>query len=225
LLNQRMCCVRSASSALTTFLRHALPIPLRAINEVTYSTTVKHLSSGDVKSIRVALPNPLELTQISEFLDHETAKIDGLIAEQEKLLALLTEKRQATISHAVTRGLDPSVPMKDSGIAWLGEVPAHWSVFPIKWATKSNEQGWSPQCESHPVDSSNEWGVMKVGCVNGGVFAPAENKRLPPELEPMPSYALKRGDLLVSRANTRDLVGGAAVVPEDHPNLLLCDKL
>jgi len=225
LLNQRMCCVRSPSSALTTFLRHALPIPLRAINEVTYSTTVKHLSSGDVKSIRVALPNPFELTQISEFLDHETAKIDGLLAEQEKLLALLAEKRQATISHAVTRGLDPNVPMKDSGIAWLGEVPAHWSIFPIKWATSSIEQGWSPQCESHPVDSPDEWGVMKVGCVNGGIFDPAENKKLPAELEPVPAYALKRGDLLVSRANTRDLVGSAAVVPEDHPNLLLCDKL
>src|SRR5690606_19117324 len=57
-----------------------------------------------------------------------TAKIDALIAEQEKLLALLAEKRQATISHAVTRGLDTYVPMKDSGIPWLGEVPAHWEV-------------------------------------------------------------------------------------------------
>lgn len=132
LLNQRMCCVRSPSSTLTTFIRHALPIPLKAINEVTYATTVKHLSSGDVKSIRIALPDPSELAQISRFLDRETARIDALIAEQETLLALLAEKRQATISHAVTRGLDPNVPMKDSGIAWLKEVPAHWEVRPLK---------------------------------------------------------------------------------------------
>jgi len=187
--------------------------------------TVESIEHAYLAETVVPLPSREEQAQITTFLGRETARIDALIAEQEKLLALLVEKRQATISHAVTRGLDPNVPMKDSGIAWLGEVPAHWSIFPIKWATSSIEQGWSPQCESHPVDSPDEWGVMKVGCVNGGIFDPAENKKLPAELEPVPAYALKRGDLLVSRANTRDLVGSAAVVPEDHPNLLLCDKL
>lgn len=72
-----------------------------------------------------------EQAVIAAFLDHETAKIDALIAEQEKLIALLAEKRQATISHAVTRGLDPHAPMKDSGVAWLGEVPAHWEICSI----------------------------------------------------------------------------------------------
>ncbi len=69
-----------------------------------------------------------EQQAIAAFLDRETAKIDALVAEQENLIALLKEKRQAVISHAVTKGLDPSVPMKDSGIEWLGEVPAHWDV-------------------------------------------------------------------------------------------------
>ena len=80
----------------------------------------------DVKRLSILAPNPAEQVAIADFLDRETAKIDALIAEQESLLALLAEKRQATISHAVTRGLDPDMPMKDSGIAWLGEVPAHW---------------------------------------------------------------------------------------------------
>jgi type I restriction enzyme S subunit len=69
-----------------------------------------------------------EQSAIAAFLDHETGKIDALIAEQEKLLTLLAEKRQAAISHAVTRGLNPNAPMKDSGVPWLGEVPAHWIV-------------------------------------------------------------------------------------------------
>lgn len=73
-----------------------------------------------------------EQKAIAVFLDRETAKIDALIAEQERLIALLAEKRQATISHAVTKGLDPKAPMKDSGVAWLGEVPAHWAVRPLK---------------------------------------------------------------------------------------------
>ncbi len=73
-----------------------------------------------------------EQEAIATFLDRETTKIDTLVAEQEKLIALLQEKRQAVISHAVTKGLDPNVPMKDSGVEWLGEVPAHWEVTTLK---------------------------------------------------------------------------------------------
>jgi type I restriction enzyme, S subunit len=86
---------------------------------------------SEMSNITLALPSSQEQTAIATFLDHETAKIDGLIAEQEKLIALLAEKRQATISHAVTKGLNPDAPMKDSGVAWLGEVPAHWGVAPL----------------------------------------------------------------------------------------------
>ncbi len=95
---------------------------------------------------KVANPSMDEQISIVEFLDHETAKIDALIAEQEKLIRLLAEKRQATLSHAVTRGLDPAAPMKDSGVAWLGEVPAHWEVVRVKALsqfTTSGPRGWS----------------------------------------------------------------------------------
>lgn len=177
------------------------------------------------KTLVVALPPLIEQSAIMAALDREITKIDALIVEQEKLLTLLAEKRQATISHAVTKGLNPGVPMKDSGVAWLGEVPAHWNVIRIKRAVVSIEQGWSPQCENQPVENHAEWGVLKVGCVNGGVFNEAENKRLPTELNPLANYALRKGDLLVSRANTRALVGSAAVVPRDFGRLLLCDKL
>ena len=72
------------------------------------------------------LPSEKEQATIAAFLDHETARIDALIEEQQRLIAFLKEKRQAVISHAVTKGLDPNVPMKDSGVEWLGDVPAHW---------------------------------------------------------------------------------------------------
>lgn len=96
---------------------------------------IRNMAGGDLRDglnldligeIPCPLPSGAEQDAIAAFLDYETAKIDALIAEQEKLLALLAEKRQVTISHAVTRGLDPDAPMKDSGIPWLGEVPAHW---------------------------------------------------------------------------------------------------
>lgn len=79
-----------------------------------------------------AIPPAGEQIQIARFLDYETARIDALIEEQQRLIELLKEKRQAVISHAVTKGLDPTVPMKDSGVEWLGEVPAHWERKRLK---------------------------------------------------------------------------------------------
>ncbi|MBI0533846.1 hypothetical protein [Sphingomonas sp. TX0522] len=83
-------------------------------------------------ALHCGLPPLAEQVAIATFLDRETAKIDALIEEQRRLIALLKEKRQAVISHAVTKGVDPHAPMKDSGIEWLGEVPAHWTVAPLK---------------------------------------------------------------------------------------------
>ncbi|MFA7608212.1 MAG: restriction endonuclease subunit S [Rhodocyclaceae bacterium] len=91
-----------------------------------------NINQDVVASLRIPAPGLAEQAAIANFLDHETAKIDALVAEQERLIELLKEKRQAVISHAVTKGLDPSVPMKDSGVEWLGEVPAHWGVTTIK---------------------------------------------------------------------------------------------
>lgn len=92
------------------------------------------------------LPPLAEQVVIATFLDRETSKIDALIAEQEKLISLLAEKRQATISHAVTHGLNPDAPMKDSGVGWLGEVPAHWRLVRVKAISQfstSGPRGWS----------------------------------------------------------------------------------
>ena len=134
LVNQRMCCVRGKTKTLTRLLEYALPVPLKRINEVTYATTVKHLSSFQVEKSRFAIPlNVEEQSGIIAFLDRETAKIDALVADYRTLIELLQEKRQAVISHAVTKGLDSTAPMKDSGVEWLGEVPEHWEIVRLKW--------------------------------------------------------------------------------------------
>lgn len=113
---------------------------------------------------------------------------------------------------------------KDSGVEWLGRVPEHWQVQPIKRLLLSVEQGWSPQCENFPSEAG-QWGVLKVGCVNGGRFNADENKALPLDLKPLPELGIRCGDVLVSRANTRDLVGSVALADRDYEHLLLCDKL
>ena len=91
-------------------------LPTEAFNELEYP-----------------IPSLNEQIQIANFLDYETAKIDSLIVKQEKLIELLKEKRQAVISHAVTKGLNPNVPMKDSGVEWLGDVPKHWKISHLKY--------------------------------------------------------------------------------------------
>ena len=82
----------------------------------------------DMRNIHLALPSVSEQTQISNFLEQETTRIDNLISKQEKLIELLEEQRKSIISHAVTKGLNPNAPMKDSGVEWLGEVPEDWEV-------------------------------------------------------------------------------------------------
>jgi len=106
------------------------------LDDTSQDTGVPGLSREVVHDLRVLQPSSEEQAAIAAFLDRETAKIDALIAEQEKLIALLKEKRQALISNAVTQGLDPNAPMKDSGIEWLGQVPARWNVCPLKYLSR-----------------------------------------------------------------------------------------
>ena len=98
------------------------------------NTALPSMTQENLGNYIFAIPTNSESRKnIAAFLDHETAKIDALIEKQQRLIELLKEKRQAVISHAVTRGLNPNAPMKDSGVEWLGEVPAHWDLQPLKY--------------------------------------------------------------------------------------------
>lgn len=99
---------------------------------IKQNTGIQNLDSASYLSEKFGFPSLYEQQRIAAFLDHETAKIDALIEKQQRLIELLKEKRQAVISHAVTKGLNPNAPMKDSGVEWLGEVPAHWEVKRLK---------------------------------------------------------------------------------------------
>ena len=106
--------------------------------------TVESIEHAYLAETLLPLPPAPEQAAIAAFLDRETAKIDALVAEQQNLIALLKEKHQALISHAVTKGLDPDVRMKDSGVAWLGEVPAHWEIWKIAHAFGCIGSGTTP---------------------------------------------------------------------------------
>lgn len=122
---------------------HAAAYNIRlTIGSINQTSGIQNLDQDRYFNERAAFPPPEEQAAIADFLDRETGKIDALVAEQERLIALLTEKRQAVISHAVTKGLNPTAPMKPSGIDWLGDIPAHWKLIALKHivSMRSGEQ-------------------------------------------------------------------------------------
>lgn len=162
---------------------------------------VPHLFQRDINRIRTPRPPLPEQCAIADYLDHETASIDTLIEEQKRLIEMLRERRTAVIAHATSQGTD----------------------IEFRRVIAALRQGWSPNCESGPADGVTDWGVLKVGCANTGRFDSAENKRLPDDETPRPEFAVRRNELVMSRSNTKELVGAAAVVDGDYPRLLLSD--
>jgi type I restriction enzyme S subunit len=113
------------------------------------------MGRDDLMEFPIINPPVEEQALIATFLDHETEKIDALIEEQRLLIELLKEKRQAVISHAVTKGLDSAAPLKDSGIEWLGKVPRHWQMIPLRWKLRCRSG------ESVPADDISEVGYSE----------------------------------------------------------------
>ena len=137
------------------------------LTSASQDTGVPGLSRDFVYNVKLPRPTPEEQSAIAAFLDRQTAKIDALVAEQEKLIALLAEKRQAVISHAVTKGLNPAAPLKDSGIEWLGEVPEHWEFKRFKDVCEE-----IVDCKNRTPDEHENGGyfVVRTSCVRDGKF-------------------------------------------------------
>jgi type I restriction enzyme, S subunit len=108
----------------------------RTLRDVADKTTIPQINNKHIKPLLFPIPELItEQKNIAKFLDSQTSKIDSEIKKNEKLVTLLQEKRQATINHAVTKGLDNSVPMKDSGVEWIGDIPKEWSINKIKFTS------------------------------------------------------------------------------------------
>jgi type I restriction enzyme, S subunit len=196
------------------------------IENLCTSNTQKNISMDDIPTLQFLLP-PLEVQKrIADYLDSETTQIDALILEKERMLDLLEEKRAALISQAVTKGLNPSASMKESGLEWLGKIPTHWELRRFKYLNYRIEQGFSPQCDNIPADTE-QWGVLKTGCVNGGIFRENENKTLPNNVEPILEIEVQAQDILMSRASgSMHFIGAVALVKtQPKARLLLSDKI
>lgn len=172
-----------------------------------HGSTMRHIKKESLGE-KVYAPSVFEQGLIATFLDHETSKIDALIVEQQRLIELLQEKRQAVISHAVTKGLNPDAPMKDSGVEWLGEVPEHWGGGKIKHYFRT-ASGSTPNTESQELYySTEEEGIpwIRTTDIADGDVARAEVFITKEALADTACDLLPQGTVLVA------LYGGAGTV-------------
>ena len=192
------------------------------VGSLVRGSTRDRVSRSMLGSFVVPFPPPAEQRAIAAFLDRETARIDGLVARKERLIELLQEKRTALITRAVTRGLDANVPMKDSGVEWLGEIPAHWEVKRIKnlcTFVTSGSRGWAEYySDEGPI-------FLRIGNVeSGSIDLNIDEVRhvAPPRGSEGERTRVKPGDVLLS---ITALIGAVAVVSDDFPEAFVNQHL
>ena len=172
--------------------------------------TQLNLNTDTVGGIKIGCPDSAGLENIVAFLDHETAKIDALIEKQQRLIELLKEKRQAVISHAVTKGLNPNAPMKDSGVEWLGEVPAHWVVTQLKFNTLEMQTGpFGSQLHAEDYVDDGIPLVNPAHMVEGKIVPDPQVTVDEQTWQRLSRHGLKSGELIFAR---RGELGRCAVV-------------
>lgn len=206
------CCVMTKSKVINNrYLYYWLQAYRSDIIRLSSGGGQPNINQEKVSSLKVSAPLLNDQTLIVTFLEHETAKIDNLIEKQQQLIELLKEKRQAVISHAVTKGLNPDVPMKDSGVEWLGEVPEHWGIQKLKYICTTIVAG--------PFGSS----ITKDMYVNDGYKVYGQEQVIPndfnvgdyfisaDDFKKLSRYEVKNGDMLISCVGT---FGKIAVFPD-----------
>lgn len=178
----------------------------------------KSISYEQFGAIPLPYPQPEVQSVIASFLDHETAKIDALVEKQQRLIELLKEKRQAVISQAVTKGLDPNAPMKDSGVEWLGEVPAHWISTRLKYlkGLEPNSFVDGPFGSNLKSEHFIEDGVVYViesTFATTGQLDTAQLKKISfQHYETIKRSTTKGGDIIIAKIGAR--YGSSSILPE-----------
>ena len=158
-VNQAVCVLAYSSLLNSRFAFYVLQASRDDLVSSAAGGGQPNLNAERVREHRVTCPPMAEQCAIADYLDREMARLDALMAEKKRLLNLLAEKRRALITRAVTRGLDPNVPLRDSGIPWLGEIPAHWEVTLLRFACCSIETGGTPSIDyvDDPDENSVDW--------------------------------------------------------------------
>jgi len=201
-MGQDVCLIRVYSDLDPEFLLYQLNAKFIAsqLDLAMVGSTFKRINVDKIRNFSIVAPSIMEQKQIATFLDKETAKIDTLIDKQQHLIKLLQEKRQAVISHAVTKGLNPAAKMKNSGVEWLGEVPAHWNCSRLKYLSKQIVDG------AHFTPTYVDRGVpfLRVTDIHAKDINLEQAKCIPvhEHVELIKRCKPEKGDLLLSKNGT-----------------------
>lgn len=218
-IGRGLCSLSVKGQFSTNFFWWLIPVIKNELDAVSTGSTFEAVSVEQVRNVCFFKPSLGEQTQIANFLDHETAKIDKLIEKQQQLIRLLEEKRQAVISHAVTKGLNPNAPMKDSGIEWLGQVPAHWAASQLKFQTRILQTGpFGSQLHSEDYVNSGIPLINPAHIVKGALVPDPDCTVDRETQNRLARHKLLENDLILAR---RGELGRCAVVKK-HQEGWLC---
>ncbi len=187
------------------------------LGQYSVSAAQPGIAVDRINTLPIVVPPLEEQNSIGDFLDHETAKIDSLIEKQQKLIELLKEKRQAVISHAVTKGLNPDVAMKDSGVEWLGEVPEHWSVTKIGFHSLKIGSGKTPKGGAEIYQDEGVLFLRSQNVYNNGLrIDNSESVYISEAIhDDMSTSKVYSGDILLNI--TGGSIGRSSLVPDNFP--------
>jgi len=172
----------------------------------------------------ILLPPPEDQAAIVRFVEYVGWQVGRAIRAKKKLIALLNEQKQVIIHRAVTRGVEPTVPLKSSGIPWLSDIPEHWKAPLLGRCIIRVEQGWSPVAAEGEL-APDQWAVLMLSSVRRGIFNPSAIKPISPTAEVPTGIEVANGDFLLTRSNTRERVGDVCIVRSVRPGTILCDLI
>ena len=195
-----------------TYLHAALYAARINIRSIKQSTGIQNLDSESYLNESVGLARGREQRAIADFLDRETAKIDEFVVKKQRLIELLQEKRTALITRAVTRGLDPNVPMKESGVEWLGEIPAHWDVRTLK--SLSDLQTGLTLGKRYDGEAMTTRPYLRVANVQDGYLVLDDIAEVEVPVRDVARFELRMGDVLMTEGGDFDKLGRGHVWKE-----------
>lgn len=170
------------------------------------------------------LPPLPEQSAIVRFLNHADRQIRRYILAKQKLIKLLEEQKQVTIHRAVSRGLDPTVRLKPSGVEYLGDMPEHWRQVFLGRCLRRIDQGWSPVAAEGDI-FPGQWAVLTLSAVRRGVFNGEAAKPVPISAKIPGGIVISNGDLLLTRSNARERVGDVCIVHDARERTIFCDLI
>jgi type I restriction enzyme S subunit len=202
-VNQAVCVLSDSKKFFSRFVFYGLQSSKAILESIATGGGQPNLNAEKVKEHKLPCPPFDEQTVIADYLDRETAHIDALVAEKEKMLALLEEKRAALISRAVTRGLNPDAPLKPSGLDWLGDIPTHWAIRRCATLFQEIDERNSPDLP-----------LLNVSLNTGVTLRVFSDSRIESVAADFATYKVARkGDLVFNKM--RFWQGAAGIAPED----------